>query len=63
MRLEDLDDSISLTVFSEDDDVDEWLLDLCHDMVGLDSPTQARMVLMLHLSDKLEGVKWGGRDV
>ena len=54
---------VGLIQFREDDDCDQWLKDLSHDLLNAESVVQVRMILMIHLEDKLEGVRWGGTEV
>ena len=50
------DDGIELTSFSVDDELPQWMTELCSDLVGLENAVQVRMVLSLYF-DELD---WGG---
>ena len=54
---------ITLTRFTDEDDITPWLDELCHELLKAESPVQVRMILKLYLEDRLEGVEWGGCEV
>ena len=52
-------DNITLTQFSDDDDVDPDLRELSELLVGIESAAQARTILSLYFPFE----KWGGQEV
>jgi len=50
---------VGLTQFREDDDIDPELRELCDNLVGLTSSTQARTILSLYFPQYF----WGGIEV
>jgi hypothetical protein len=50
---------IELIQFREDDDIDPELRELCDNLVGLTSSTQARAILSVYFPE----LDWGGRKV
>lgn len=56
---DDESDDITLTQFSDDDDVDPDLRELSELLVGVESAVQARMILAFYFPR----MNWGGREV
>jgi len=52
-------DDITLTQFSDDDDIDPELLELSELLVGVETAVQARMILAFFFPE----LNWGGREV
>jgi len=60
---ESSDEDVTLKVFNDEDDHDEWLAELCDQLLGLENSVQIRMVLKVYLEHMLTDVKWGGTEV